>query len=236
MKADPFYGIRIAAGREATYTRATMNKLPPPLSWTLAGLAVLLAACAPQATPASPADPNAFIRQSVAATLAALPTAAPYPTPIPYPTPTPFNLGGLFCEYNFCIGHPADVAFFDLSAQKNPTAPSSYMQGMLVAYNTSIVIQLIWQHAPGAADPQFLIELILEDGLDTRAANYDVRLVRDMNVVSSPITSAVSPILPFGGVAGWVCGDRAFAWKVYTPQEGMSENMLQEALARFHCE
>ena len=200
----------------------------------LLAITVLLAACIPTGTP-SP-DPNALIRQSVAATVAAIPTAAPYPTPVPYPTPTPFALSGLFCEYNFCIGHPSDLAFFDLSAQKNPTAPSAYSQGLLVAYNTSIVIQLIWQQTPGGTDSQFLINLILENGLDTRVGNYDAKLIHNMNVLSSSITTTVSPLLPFGAVAGWVCGDRAFAWKVYTPQDGIAEGLLQEALGKFRCE
>ena len=64
------------------------------------------------------------------------------------------------------------------------------------------------------------MDLILEDGLDTPTGTYNLRLIHDMNVLSSPITTTASPLLPFGAVAGWVCGDRVFAWKVYTPQDG----------------
>jgi hypothetical protein len=145
-------------------------------------------------------------------------------------------LNGLFCEYGFCVGHPPEMAFFDLKAQQNPSAPNSYSQGMLVAYNGSLVIQFFWQHAPGITDPIFLMDLILEDGLDTPTATYNLRLIHDLNVLSSPITTTASPLLPFGAVAGWVCGDRAFAWKVYTPQDGSAETLLQEALAKFRCE
>ncbi len=194
---------------------------------------LLLGACAPK-TPTP--DPNAQIRKSVAATVAAIPTVTPYPTFTPYPSPTLAALGGLFCEYNFCIGHPSDLVFFDVSAQQNPTTPSSYSQGLLAAYNANLFIQLIWQHAPGATDPQFLMDLILEDGLDNRTGNFDLRLIHEMNVLSSPITSTASPLLPYGMIAGWVCGDRAFAWKVYAPQDGMAEGFLQEALAKFRCE
>jgi hypothetical protein len=95
---------------------------------------------------------------------------------------------------------------------------------------------MIWQHTPGATDPIFLMDLILEDGLDIPLGAYNLKLVHDLNVLSSPITTTASPLLPFGGVAGWVCGERVFAWKVYTQQDGTAEALLQEALAKFSCE
>ena len=193
---------------------------------------LIISACSAKVTP----DPNAAIRQAVAATLAAIPPATPQPTYTSYPRPTAISMSGLFCEYSFCIGHPTDLAFFDVSAQQNPASPSSYSQGLLAAFNANLFIQLIWQHTPGATDPQFLMDLILEDGLDTRVGNLDIQLVRDLNVLASPITSTASPLLPFGMVAGWVCGDRVFAWKVYSPTDGAGQSLLQEALARFVCE
>lgn len=192
----------------------------------------LSASCSPKVTP----DPNAAIRQSVAATIAAIPAATSAPTYTPYPRPTAQSLRGLFCEYSFCIAHPSDVAFFDVSAQQNPASPSTYSQGLLAAFNANLFIQLIWQYAPGSTDPQFLMDLILEDGLDTRTGNLDIQLVRDLNVLASPITSTASPLLPFGMVAGWVCADRVFAWKVYSPTDGAGQSLLQEALAKFVCE
>ena len=201
------------------------------LSALVAG-ALTLGACSPKVTP----DPNAAIRQAVAATLAAIPAATSAPTYTPYPRPTSFSLSGLFCEYSFCIAHPADVSFFDVSAQQNPASPSTYSQGLLAAFNANLFVQLIWQYAPGSTDPQFLMDLILEDGLDTRTGNLDVQLVRDLNVLASPITSTASALLPFGMVAGWACGDRIFAWKVYSPTDGAGQSLLQEALARFVCE
>jgi len=203
----------------------------------LAGLLIgflLLTSCSLKATP----DPNVQIQIAVNATLAALPSPAPAPTNPIRPAPTPFSLDGLFCEYNFCIGHPPEMAFYDVVAKQNPDSPASntYENGILAAHNTSLFIQIIWQHAPGATDPIFLMDLILEDGLDAPTGTYGLRLIHDMNVLSSPITTTASPLLPFGGVAGWVCGDRAFAWKVYSPQDGTAEALLQEALARFRCE
>ena len=204
----------------------------PSLLSGLLAASVLLAACSLTPTP----DANLQIQVAVASTIAALPSPAPAATSRPLATPTPFSLDGLFCEYNFCVGHPPEIAFFDLKAQQNPSAPNTYSQGILVAYNGSLVIQFFWQHAPGVTDPIFMMDLILEDGLDVPTGSYGLRLINNMNVLSSPITSTVSSMLPFGGVAGWVCGDRAFAWKVYAPQAESFEALLAEALARFRCE
>jgi len=190
---------------------------------------LIVSACAPKS------DPNAQIRQSVAATLAAIPTNTQNPIPTAYPSPTPFNLSGLFCEYQFCMGHPNDMAFFDVSAQNNPASPSTYSQGLVAAFNGNLFIQMIWQLAPGTADPQFMLDLVLDDGLDTRVGNLEVKLVRDMNVIYSPITTTATPVLPFGGAAAWICGERAFAWKIYTPQAENAQPLFEEALARFTC-
>ncbi|MEW6239526.1 MAG: hypothetical protein AB1564_01790 [Chloroflexota bacterium] len=205
-------------------------KSSPLLFWTLGLILLSNAACGPKP------DPDAAVRRAVAATVAAIPAATPYPTFTPYPAPTRVDPGGLFCEYSFCIGHPPEVAFYDVSAvQTGQLKPNTYNDGILAAYSANLFIQVLWQHAPGAADPQFLIDLILEDGLDTRGGKLDIQLIRDMNVLYSPITSTASPMLPFGGVAGWVCGDRVFAWKVYTPDETTAQAMFADAINRFTC-
>jgi hypothetical protein len=174
------------------------------------------------------------VAQAVAATLAAIPTSTSQPIPTPYPSPTPFDLKGLFCEYQFCVGHPIDMAFFDVSAQKNPASPSSYSQGVIAAFNGNLFIQMIWQLSPGTADPQFLLDLILED-VDTRVGALDVKMIRDMNVIFSPITSTATPVLPFGAAGAWTCGERAFAWKVYSPQAENTQALFDQALDRFQC-
>lgn len=167
-------------------------------------------------------------------TLAAMPTTTPQPLAPPLPTPTAFDLKGLFCEYQFCVGHPVDMAFFDVSAQNNPAAPSSYSQGLIAAFNGNLFIQMTWQLAPGTADPQFMLDLILDD-VDTRVGNLDVKLVRDMNLVYAPITSTASPILPFGAAGAWICGERAFAWKIYSPQAENTQALFDQAIDRFQC-
>jgi hypothetical protein len=202
-----------------------------PLHFLTVGLILfLLASCAPKATP----DPNAQIRQAVAATLAAIPTATSIPQATPYPSPTPFSLNGLFCEYQFCIGHPVDMAYYDVSAQQNPLAPSSYGQGMIAALNGSLFIQTMWQVAPGTADPEFMLDLILDE-VDVREGNLDVKLVRNMNVMYTAITSTATPLFPFGGSGAWTCGDRVFAWKVYSPQAETAGPLFEEMLSRFTC-
>jgi hypothetical protein len=195
-------------------------------------LPLLVVACGPkQAT-----DPNAQIRQAVAATVAAIPTYTPYPQPTPYPSPTPITLTGVFCEYQFCIGHPPDIAFFDVSAQRNPASPSTFGQGILAAFNANLFIELLWQHAPGTADPKFLLDLILEPEVDTRVGNMDVKLIRDMNVLYTPITTTATDVLPNGGAAAWTCGERVFAWKAYTAQDGQAVALFEEAIQRFRCQ
>jgi hypothetical protein len=80
-----------------------------------------------------------------------------------------------------------------------------------------------------------VLDLVLDEGLDTRVGTLDVKLIRDMNVVYTPITTAASPVLPFGGAAAWTCGERVFAWKSYTPDEASAPGLFESALARFTC-
>ena len=195
---------------------------------SLSLLALLFASCDPKQTP----DPDVQIRQAVAATIAAIPTYTAYPAPTTYPSPTPMTLAGLFCEYQFCIGHPPDVAFFDVNA---PNAPNNYSQGILAAYNANLFIQLIWQHAPGTSDPKFLMDLILEDETDTPTGNMDIKLIRNMNLLYTAITTTATSVLPNGGTAAWTCGERVFAWKAYTPDEGQAATLFEEAIGRFRC-
>ena len=193
---------------------------------------LILTACGAKKTP----DPNSIIDQAVAATLSSISTPTSQPIPTPYPSPTPFTLNGLFCEYQFCIGHPADMAFYDVSAVKsNQAIPSTYQNGLMAAYSGSLVIELIWQFSPGTADPSFLLNTILQQGVDTPTGTQEIKRIRDMNVVFSTITTTATPILPNGAAAAWTCGDRVFAWKVYTPDAGAAQTLFDSTLARFRC-
>lgn len=199
----------------------------------LLALMLIVTACG-RRTP----DPSIQIDQAVAATLSAIstPMSNTVPSLMPVPSATPFSLSGLFCEYQFCIGHPADMAFYDVSAVKsNQGNPSTYQTGLMAAYSSGLVIQFMWQFSPGTADPTFLLDLMLEDGVDTGIGTPEIKLVRDMNVIYTPITTTATPVLPFGGAAAWTCGDRVFAWKVYTADEASAPNLFESALARFTC-
>ncbi|MFN8414289.1 MAG: hypothetical protein U0Z26_18050 [Anaerolineales bacterium] len=202
------------------------------LSLTPILLLFLFAGCSPKIPTPSPDE---VIRQSVAATIAAIPIPTQAPLPTPYPSPTPFSLAGLFCEYQFCIGHPTDISFFDISAQQNPTTPSTYNQGVLAAFNANLFLQVMWQTSPGTSNPQFLLDLMIDDAKDAAQGNKDIKLVRNMNVVYTSISTTASPFLPFGGAGAWTCGDRVFAWKIYTPDAASANTLFEEALKRFTC-
>jgi hypothetical protein len=189
---------------------------------------LITTACGPKA------DPNAQIRTAVEQTVAAIPTFTPFPAP-PAP-PTSAGLGGIFCEYQFCIGHPVEMAFFDVSAQRNPASPSTGSQGILAAYNANLFIQVMWQSAPGISDPQFMLDLILNDQVDTRSGSVEPLLVGPLNVFYAPITTTATAVLPYGGAAAWLCSGRAFAWKTYTPQPDLARSLLEEATGKFRCD
>ena len=79
------------------------------------------------------------------------------------------------------------------------------------------------------------LDLILEPEVDTRTGNMEVKLIRDMNVLYTPITTTATEVLPNGGAAAWTCGDRVFAWKAYTQQDGQAAILFEEAIQRFRC-
>jgi hypothetical protein len=189
----------------------------------------LMASCAPKP------NPDAQIQLAVAQTIAAIPTYTPYPTPSIPPTAVPMNLSGLFCEYQFCIGHPISIAFFDLDAQRNPLAPSSITQGMLAAYNPSLLIEVIWQDATGASDASFMLDTIIDSKVDSRSGDLKAFRVGDLDVDYVAITTTATSSLPYGGAAAWMCGGRAFAWKAYTPQAPLATSLFNEALQKFQC-
>lgn len=191
-----------------------------------------LAACGP----GKPAI-NEEILIAVQQTIAAMPSAAPNPIPSPLPPATEVPLSGLFCEYQFCIGHPDGMAFFDVVAKQNPSSPtaSTLDDGILAANNTSLFLEVMWQAAPSGSDGQFLLDLVIDSRVDSRSGDVQPILMRDLNVFYVPIGSTASASLPYGGAAAWVCGDRAFAWKAYAMQPDLAKNLLMDALQLFRC-
>jgi hypothetical protein len=210
-------------------------------------LLVLLLPCLTLAAACSPSA-STFeqqVRIAVEATLNAVPasTLAPLP-PLPSlpATPTPVTLSGLFCEYQFCIGHPPEMTFYDLTAVQSALASggqpilSTYSQGNLAAFSNSLFIQIDWQDAPGINDPQFMLDLITQSAGDARNGSVEPKVLGDLNIYYLTITPTPGSALTFGGAAAWICGGRAFAWKVYAAQPELVQSHFTEALARFRCE
>ncbi len=183
-------------------------------------------------------SPDEQVRLAVQATLRAIPGRTAIPLPTLPSTPTPATLSGLFCEYEFCVGHPADMAFYDVNAAQNQRAPSSRSQGILAAYNAQMFVQMVWQDAPGATDPQFMLDLILQQAGDSRNGSVEPKVVGDLNVYYASITPTpgAASTLPYGSAAAWLCGGRAFAWKSYTLQPELALSLLMDSLTRFRCE
>ncbi|MFO3796349.1 MAG: hypothetical protein ACK8QZ_03580 [Anaerolineales bacterium] len=194
-------------------------------------LVVGLVACQAMPTP----QIEATIAAGVASTLASWPTPTMPPTPriIPSPTATPFTLQGLFCEYRFCIGHPAGVAFYDLQAAQDQRQPSQVTKGMLVTYRDNLLILLEWQ---AGETPQSLLNSLLDARFDTATAEPSQRAFAAWDVWFLPLQTVATLTLPRGAIAAWQCGERAFGWKSYTQTIEQAESLLQEALARFRCE
>ncbi len=80
-----------------------------------------------------------------------------------------------------------------------------------------------------------MLDLVLDKNVDTRVGNSTVQLIHDMNVVYTPITTTATPVLPYGAAGAWICGERAFAWKVYSPQADSVQGLFNAALDRFTC-
>ncbi len=177
------------------------------------------------------------LQVSVQETIAALPTAEVTATPSAA-APTPVSLKGLFCEYEFCIGHPAGMAFFDVVAKQDPLSPkaSAFDNGILAANNSSLFLELRWQPAPTGSDGQFMLDTVMDSQVDARAGNVQPILVGRLNVFYVPITSTASASLPDGGAAAWVCGERAFGWKAYAMQPDLAKSLLTDALQVFRCD
>jgi len=190
-------------------------------------IANLLAACTPKAT----VSPEREIAKAIIATVAALPSQTPYPTQTPQVTPQ-IDLNGIFCEYQFCIGHPGDIAFFDANPDANP---SSYGQGKVAAYKQDLFFVVVWGEAKGSWAPDANLALIMQENGDTALGSMDMQLVGPLNVAAQALTPPTLTIFKLGLAATWRCGNRDFLWKVYTLQDADPTAYLTEALNKFRC-
>lgn len=179
-------------------------------------------------------NPQAEIDAAVAATVLSIPTDTPYPVPTPVPSPTAISLDGVFCEYGFCIGHPADVYLIDDGATHNPPVPGTHSSGIIFGYSQSMFMQVMWRVSDPNYDPQTAMHLIMNAG-ETLQGSLSASLVGQLNIYYQP-TTTVTTVLPFGGVATWQCGGRDFIWKVYTAQDNLAQGLLNDALQKFRCD
>ena len=182
-------------------------------------------------TPKTP-EPSMRVDEAVSIFLTSQPPATAQPTYTPYPTYTPEapDLAGLFCEYKFCIGHPADTVLFDV---RDAQDPSLYNDGMLASYRPDYFNLVIWQSTNGSDDPQFMFDIVLDANVDTRVGTLDVNIFGDLTTFYTSINN--SSAISSGGAAAWICGNRAFGWKVYTESEELAYNFFQEAISKFRC-
>lgn len=197
------------------------------LPFIVFSMLLILVACKPKTT-----VPTGSVEDAVASILTAQPQPTIQATYTPYPTFTPAapELDGLFCEYQFCLGHPNDIALFDVRDAKEP---SQYSDGMLAAYRPDYFTLFIWQYNQGSDDPQFMLDLIMDPAVDTRVGTLDVNLLGDLTTFYSPLTNTTA--ISAGGAAAWVCGDRAFGWKVYTADKELAYSLFEEAVSKFRC-
>ena len=107
---------------------------------------------------------------------------------------------------------------------------------MLAAYSPDLFALIVWQSNQGSDDPQFMLDLVIEDELDARRGSLDVSLLGDLTTFYTTITTTATEVLPAGGAAVWICGDRAFGWKVYTQTEEIAQRLFDEAISKFRCE
>ena len=202
---------------------------------TLSLLAVMVTACQ-----SSTDDFRRQVATAVAATVAAqpVPTEArtqvpytPYPTSTPYPTP---SLSGLFCSYEFCIGHPVDLSFIDAVFTRDQSTTSNYAYGIILAFRQNLFMQIQWTLKAGEARPYAMLDLVRDK--DASLDSIQVDQFGKVVVTYDTLVATSTAELPHGMIATWECADREFGWKVYTPQEGQGIDILEDAASRFNCD
>jgi hypothetical protein len=193
-------------------------------------LGIILAGCRPKQQDLSEEINIAIIGTLAARPVPATPTLQPFPTP--YPTP---DLTGLFCEYSFCTGHPADLPLFDVISEKNPAQHSGYGSGKIAGFRDNLFIMLSWVQSTGAWDPQGMMKVLSDEFGDLQPGESKIDLIGDLNVSQEPVKGPANSIFSGGTLATWRCGDRDFVWLAFSVKDGESPQLLAEALNKFKC-
>lgn len=173
------------------------------------------------------------ITDAVVGTLSALPSPTVVPTPAPLPTQT---LSGLFCEYEFCIGHPNDLPLFDAKRDNNAAEFSAYGAGRVAGYRENLFIIVAWVSSTGPWDPGGMMKVLQDEFGAPANGEYKIDLLGDLNVGYQPVEPPASSIFTSGLSATWRCGDRDFAWMAFATKDGEAPTLLTDALAKFRCE
>jgi hypothetical protein len=191
--------------------------------------ALLLIGCRPKQQP----DLAQEIANAVVGTLSAIPTPTVAPTITPYPTQA---LPGLFCEYEFCIGHPTDVPLFDAKRETNAAEFSAYGGGRLAGYRDDMFIIVAWVASSGPWDPGGMMKVLQDEFAAPANGDYRIDLIGDLNVSFQPVAPPPNSVFSSGLSANWRCADRDFVWMAFSTHEGAPATLLTEALAKFRCE
>lgn len=200
---------------------------------TLVGIlsaVALLVGCKPKSQPTP--DLSGLISSAVQATIAAM----PQPTSVPLPTAQPTaELSGLFCEYEFCVGHPTDVPLFDARRESNAAEFSTYGAGRVAGYRQDLFLLAAWVGSAGAWDPGGMMKTVEDEFGVSPSADYKIDLIGQQNVAYQPITPPANSVFTGGLSAAWRCGDRDFIWMAFTTTENQGSALLNDALAKFRC-
>ena len=209
-----------------------MKRIAISVLATILLASLLLGSCRPK--PQAQPDLSALINSAVAATVAAL----PQPTAVTLPTapPTDDGLSGLFCEYEFCIGHPTDVPLFDAKRENNAAEFSGRGAGRLAGYRQDLFTIVGWVGSAGAWDPSGMMKVVQDEFGVTATGDYKIDLIQRLNVAYQPVTAPANSVFTGGLSAAWRCGDRDFIWMTFTTAENQATALLSDALAKFRCE
>ena len=163
-------------------------------------------------------------------TLTPLPSATPYPTSTSFPTP---DLANLFCEYGFCIGHPADAYLVDVDA---PEDWSTFSEGSVFGIEGDTVIGVFWETKTEEAwdIESEVLDLIDED------EEIQGELVQETigNIfVAYAIFHSQDPSVnrPYRLGASWHCGNRGFVLIFLSNRDDVVFDFMQSSLEKFSC-
>lgn len=189
---------------------------------------LLLSACGP-----SQQEINDQIAFSVVATISAIPSSTPFPTPTPYPTLKPQlpDLTDLFCEYEFCIGHPPGAYLVDLDA---PDEWSSHRSGGVIGFEDEIMFVYWITSSEANWNPTNEVDELL-GGDEVAQSDFVEETMGDFTVIYQTYSDPSSNVAPYGVNAAWYCGNRGFTALIEAKREERALELLRASISSFIC-